>query len=122
MIKKEAFEGSGGFDEKIFMYMDEVDLFKRMKKQGYKVCFTPSVKVIHLHRASSKDNPEAVFTKELEGIKIYFKKYYSGSYPFVKLFLILGLVLRIIAFSLLGKTKRAKAYLEGLSVIWSELH
>lgn len=117
LIKKEAFEKTGGFDEKIFMYMDEVDLFKRTKDKGYKVCFTPSVKVIHLHRASSRDNLEAVFTKELEGIKIYFKKYYAGSYFLVKLFLILGLILRIVAFSLLGKTKRAKAYLEGLSVI-----
>lgn len=117
MIKKQVFEKVSGFDERIFMYMDEIDLCKRLQKNGYKVCFTPKAQAIHLHRASSKDNPEKAFTGELKGINLYFKKYYSEIYPLVKLFLIIGLILRIIAFSLLGKTARARAYMKGLSVV-----
>lgn len=117
LIKKEVFEKSGRFDESIFMYMDEIDLFKRLENIGFKVCFTPSIKAVHLHRASSKDNPEKVFTAEIKGIKIYFEKYYKNSYLLVKLVLIIGLILRIIAFSLLGKTARARAYMEGLSMV-----
>ncbi len=117
LIKKEIFEKVGMFDESIFMYMDEVDLCKRIKDKGFNICFMSSVAVTHLHRASSKDFPEKAFSRELGGIKIYFKKYYSTSYFFVKLFLIFGLILRVIAFSLLGKTARAKAYMEGLKVI-----
>lgn len=117
MIKREVFERAGEFDEKIFMYMDEVDLCKRIKLKGYKICFTPAISVIHLHRASSKDYPEQVLTKELNGIKFYLKKYFPNWYGVVKLFLILGLILRIIAFSILGKTARARAYMEGLKVI-----
>lgn len=117
MIKKQVFEKLKGFDEDIFMYMDEVDLCKRAKIKGFKVCFTPSVEVIHLHRASSKDNPENAFTRELTGIKYYFEKYYPKHYPFTRVFLFLGLILRILAFSLLGKINRAKAYARGLKVV-----
>lgn len=117
MIKKEVFQKVGGFDENIFMYMDEVDLCQRIKRAGFKVCFTPSITVVHLHRASSQDDPNRALVSELKGIKVYFEKYYSRSFPIVRLFLVLGLIFRIIAFSLLGRTKRARAYVEGLSVI-----
>lgn len=116
MIKKDIFEKVGGFDENIFMYMDEVDLCKRVNRAGFKVCFTPSIQVIHLQKAS-QGSPEKVFTLELKGIKYYFQKYFPNYYPLVKFFLILGLILRIIAFTLLGKTKRARSYVEGLSVV-----
>ncbi|HBQ51202.1 TPA: hypothetical protein DD690_04460 [Candidatus Daviesbacteria bacterium] len=116
MIKKDIFASVGGFDENIFMYMDEVDLCKRVNRAGFKVCFTPSIQVTHLQKAS-QESPEKVFTLELKGIKYYFQKYFPNYYPAVKIFLILGLILRIIVFALLGKTKRARSYLEGLSVI-----
>lgn len=116
LMRKAVFEKAGGFDEKIFMYMDEVDLCKRINMAGYKVCFTPDIAVTHLHRASSKDSPERAFAMELAGIKYYFEKYYS-IYPFLRIFLVLGLILRIIAFSFLGNTKRARAYLEALGEI-----
>ena len=111
MIKRQIFEKVGGFDENIFMYMDEVDLCKRVNFGGFKVYFTPSIQVTHLQR-SSQALPERVFVKELAGIRYYFQKYYGGIYPWVRLFLVLGLVLRTVAFALLGKTKRARAYVE----------
>lgn len=117
MVKQEVLDKAGGFDESIFMYMDEVDLCKRINMMGFKICFTPDIAVTHLHRASSKEAPERAFVMELKGIKYYFQKYYSGIYPFLRLFLVLGLIFRIIAFSLLGKTKRAGAYVEGLGVV-----
>lgn len=117
MIKRQVWEKTGGFDEKIFMYMDEVDLCKRINIAGFKICFTPDIVVTHLHGASSAALPEKAFVMELAGIRYYFKKYYGNIYPLVRLFLVLGLLLRVIAFSLLGQTKRARAYVEGLGVI-----
>lgn len=117
MIKREVFESVGMFDEDIFMYMDEVDLCKRIESSGYKACFTPEIEAVHLHGASSKQFPEQIFTNELKGIKVYFNKYYPLSYLYVKPFLILGLILRVFAFSILGKLGRAKAYVDGLGVI-----
>lgn len=117
MLKRAVFEKTHGFDENLFLYMEEVEWCKRIEEAGFKIWYVPQVEVTHLHGASSQLNPQKPYIQELKGIKYYFKKYYAGNYPLLKMFLILGLILRIMAFSLLGKTKRARAYLEGLAVI-----
>lgn len=117
MFKREVYKKVGGFDERIFMYMDEVEFCKRIKNAGFQIWYIPSIKVTHLHGTSSKFNPHLAFVNELKGLRYYLKKYYSGSYWLVRMFLIVGLILRVMAFSILGKTKRARAYVEGLGVI-----
>ncbi len=116
MIKTEIFEKTGGFDENLFMHMEEVEWCKRINMAHFKIWYVPQVEVVHLHGASSNFDLKDSFLNELKGIKYYLKKHYSFYLP-VKLFLILGLTLRGIAFSLLGKTKRARIYLEGLSYV-----
>ena len=117
MLKRKVFEETGGFDENIFMYLEEVEWCKRIKDEGCKVWYTPQFDVVHLHGASSKSNLQSMYIQELKGIKYYLKKHYSPAFYLVKPFLILGTVLRVITFSLLGKTLRARAYMEGLKVI-----
>lgn len=116
-LKKEIFEKTQGFDEKLFMHMEEVEWCRRIYDLGYKVWYVPQVSVTHLHGASTKFDLTSSFLNELKGIKYYLKKHYGSLYFPVKLLLILGLVLRVIAFSILGKTTRARIYVEGLSVV-----
>ncbi|MDD5043302.1 MAG: glycosyltransferase family 2 protein [Patescibacteria group bacterium] len=47
LIKRELFEKVGLFDEKFFIWFEEVDLCKRAQKNGYKVYFAPLGKIIH---------------------------------------------------------------------------
>ncbi len=117
MMRKEVYEKISGFDENLFMYSEEVEFCKRIKNAGYKIWYVPTIKVTHLHAASSNFDTSPAFVLELKGLKYYFKKYYANFYPLVKIFLIVGLILRVIAFALLLKMNRAKAYLKGLSVI-----
>lgn len=117
LLKKEVFNKTGGFDENIFMYLEEVEWCKRIEDKGFKVWYVPNVEAVHLHGASSNFDLTKGFLNELKGIKYYLKKHYASLYLLIKLALIKGLILRIIAFSLLGKTKRAKIYMEGLGVI-----
>lgn len=116
-FKKEVFDKTWGFDENLFMHMEEVEWCKRIKDLGFKIWYVPQVEVVHLHGASTKFDLGASFLNELKGIKYYLQKHYRNFYPPTKFFLILGLLLRVIAFSLLGKTQRARAYVEGLGVI-----
>lgn len=53
LCKKEYFDDLNGFDPKIFMYMEEVELFYRASKKGMTVWFEPSAKVVHIGSASS---------------------------------------------------------------------
>lgn len=117
MIKSEIFDKTKGFDENLFMHAEEVEWSKRINKFGYKIWYVPQIEVVHLHGASSDFDLSMSFLNEIKGIKYYLKKHYVNFYFLVKLFLILGLILRVIIFSLVGKTKRARIYLEGLSVI-----
>lgn len=117
MFKREVYERTGGFDENLFMHMEEVEWCKRIIKRGYKIWYVPSVEAVHLHGASTNFDLSASFLNELKGVKYFSLKHYKSSYQLVKIFLNLGLILRVIVFSLLGKTKRARVYLEGLKVV-----
>ncbi len=117
MLKRKVFEKTSGFDENLFMYLEEVEWCKRIRDYGFKVWYTPQFEVVHLHGASSKSYPQVLYINELKGIKYFFKKHYPIRSVLLKFFLVFGTTLRIIAFSLLGKTKRARAYMEGLWVI-----
>ncbi len=116
MLKRKVFEGVGGFDENIFMYLEEVELCKRMRDKGYKIWYVPTFEAIHLHGASSPDNSNALLN-ELRGIKYYFKKHFKNWYFIIKIALFKGLIFRIIIFSILRKTARVRIYREGLKVI-----
>lgn len=117
MLRREVFDKTSGFDENIFMYMDEVEWCKRIKDKGFKVWYVPQVEVVHLHGASNKFDLKVQYINELKGIQYYFKKHYPSQYLLVRPVLILGVILRIIAFSLFGKTQRARAYVEGLPYV-----
>lgn len=117
MLKREVFEVTDGFDEKLFMHMEEVEWCKRIREKGFKIWYVPQVSVVHLHGASTNFDLSSSFLNELKGIKYFLNKHYRHVYLLAKLFLIFGLIFRVIAFSLLGKTKRARIYMEGLKVV-----
>lgn len=117
MLKREVFKKTSGFDQELFMHMEEVEWCKRINDLGFKIWYVPQVEVTHLHGASTGFDLSQSFLNELKGIKYYLKKHYTDSYLACKFFLILGLLLRIIAFSIIGQTKRARIYLEGLGII-----
>jgi len=52
-IKKQVFEKIGGFDESFFAYLEDVDLFLRLKKKGFRFALNPNVFVIHNHLTTS---------------------------------------------------------------------
>lgn len=116
-LKRKVLEKVGGFDENFFMHMEEVEWCKRIKATGFKIWYVPQIEVVHLHGASTNFDLKSSFLNELSGIKYYLQKHYINFYLPIKLFLILGLILRMIVFSLLGKTQRARIYMEGLSAI-----
>lgn len=53
MMRKKVFQSLSGFDEQIFMYMEEVDLMYRARKQGFLVGFCKTAEFIHYGAFSS---------------------------------------------------------------------
>jgi GT2 family glycosyltransferase len=65
MIRKKLFEQVGGFDENFFLYFEEFDLCRRIKKLGLKLKIVASSKLVHLWGKSTKQRNDIkkVFSK-----------------------------------------------------------
>jgi GT2 family glycosyltransferase len=54
-FRRETFEQLGGFDERYFLYYEDVDLCARLRLRGYEVALCPDAKVVHhAHRSSHR--------------------------------------------------------------------
>lgn len=117
LIKRSVFAKVGGFDERIFMYSEEVDLCYRLKQAGMRIFYTPKVEVIHLKGASSKKSYEVAVVGEYQGLVNFFKKHKpSWQMIILKLTLALGALLRIVLFGMIEPGKR-QAYEKALKKI-----
>lgn len=47
LLRRQAFEDIGGFDEKLFLYGEDVDLSWRLRAAGWKLRYLPSARVVH---------------------------------------------------------------------------
>lgn len=52
-FRVEALKEVGAFDERYFMYPEDIDLSRRMASAGWRVRYWPGVTVVHYHRRSS---------------------------------------------------------------------
>jgi N-acetylglucosaminyl-diphospho-decaprenol L-rhamnosyltransferase len=56
IFRKNAFNDVGGFDEHYFMYYEDADICKRLRRMGWKIFLYPQFSVIHeAQRASAKN-------------------------------------------------------------------
>lgn len=64
IIKKEIFLEIGGFDEKYFLYYEDLDLCRRIRKNGLKIGYLPSVNIKHILGASGASHKTYQLLKE----------------------------------------------------------
>jgi len=53
-IPSQIFRQLDGFDERFFMYYEEVDLCRRLSANGYTIQYWPTLKAVHIGGASAK--------------------------------------------------------------------
>ncbi len=53
LFRTATFRELGGFDERYFLYYEDVDLCRRMKAAGYRVRLVPDIRVVHEARRES---------------------------------------------------------------------
>ncbi len=54
LVRREAIEQVGAFDENLFMYGEEPDFCYRLRRAGWKICFLRHVHIVHYKGQSSK--------------------------------------------------------------------
>ncbi len=117
MLNREVYERTKGFDDSIFMYGEEVEWCKRIEKKGFKMYYCPDFSITHLDKASSKGELAKPLLNEVKGLVRYFHQHYKNNYFIIKIILGFFLTLRLIIFTILGKSSRRKAYFEALKII-----
>ncbi len=116
MTKREYFEKVGGFDEGIFMYMEEIDLLYRAKKHGYQTYFIPDARFIHLGSASSEGKTYPIL-QVYRGFLYFYKKHYSpGAVTVLKGMLQLKARIAIFLGKLTGKNYLIETYGKAKSI------
>jgi N-acetylglucosaminyl-diphospho-decaprenol L-rhamnosyltransferase len=58
LLRRSAFAQIGGFDERYFMYMEDVDLGDRLGRAGWLSVYVPSAEVLHHKGHSTGHDPE----------------------------------------------------------------
>ncbi len=71
LIRKDIFFRLGGFDSKLFMFMEDVDYSWRLRLQRYKIGFESKAKVAHHFSGPSEDIAQ-LQAKDVETWKLYY--------------------------------------------------
>ena len=93
--RSEVVKEMGGFDERFFMYYEEVDLCKRIKDAGYRCSFYHKPEIIHLGGQSSSQIPAKTVYMNIKSLILYMKKGNNVFNCFILLLLFkLGILMR----------------------------
>lgn len=92
LIRRQAFEKVNGFDERYFLYFEDIDLCLRMRQLGGHIIYDPRLTVVHGRGASARTNSELANRAYRES-QVLFWKTHGGFWaaPMVQTYLrILG--------------------------------
>ncbi len=77
LLRREAFEQVGGFDEGYFMFFEDVDLGDRLGRAGWTNLYVPDVRVTHIGGTSWRSRPAAMIRAHHDSAY----RYLSHRYP-----------------------------------------
>ncbi len=102
MIPKKVLDKIGNFDERFFMYGEDVDLSFRIQKAGYTNFYFSESTIIHFKGESTKRGSLNYVRLFYKAMSFFVKKHYSGSKAGVFIFLIQVAILLRAFFSAIG--------------------
>jgi GT2 family glycosyltransferase len=121
MIPASVWAQVGGLDERIFMYMEEVDWCLRARAAGLAVRYMPGTRIIHVGQCSSRQAPTASYLHNLRSRVYYFRKHHgAAAVACAKTILALSLALKWLATRPRPATlENARIYAAGIEAVWA---
>ncbi|HEV8692451.1 MAG TPA: glycosyltransferase family 2 protein [Ideonella sp.] len=82
LIRKTVIDQVGLFDPLFFLYAEEVDLCRRVKRAGWQVHYFPGARVVHLGGESAKSDGNVIRHRQIDALSIesnllYFRKHHG---------------------------------------------
>jgi N-acetylglucosaminyl-diphospho-decaprenol L-rhamnosyltransferase len=78
LIRREAWDGLGGFDARYFMYMEDVDLCWRIGRAGWGVGYQPEAEVVHTQGVSADLHPYRMLAAHHRSMWLFARRTTSG--------------------------------------------
>lgn len=78
LVRREALQQVGGWDEGYFLHCEDLDLCMRFKLAEWKILFVPDVSVTHYQGTSSRSRPLFVLWHKHRGMWRFYRKFYGG--------------------------------------------
>jgi GT2 family glycosyltransferase len=105
-VRRDALDEVGFFDERFFLYWEDVDLCKRMVAGGWKVVYYPKATIEHCVGGSSERNLVRSVFEFHKSAYLYFMKHHKSCRFILKPLIIIGLLFRFNAVLLMQWTRR----------------
>jgi GT2 family glycosyltransferase len=96
LMRREAFERLGGFDEGYWMYMEDLDLSYRLARQGWQSWYEPGATVVHVKGGTigGDRSPRLEWAFHRGMYRFYRRHYAPERSPALNAFVYLGIGLR----------------------------
>ena len=78
LLRRKAFDEIGGFDERYFMYMEDVDLGDRLGRAGWLNVYAPGAEILHDKGHSTGRDPARNLRAHHESTYIYLSDRHTG--------------------------------------------
>lgn len=95
MFCKQVYNEIGGFDERFFMYGEDLDFCKRVLDKGWKTVYVSDAKIIHFGGQSSGKRRIKSLINFYEAMWLYYKKHFKYNF-LINLLVWLGIKIRMI--------------------------
>lgn len=115
-FRSEYFKKMNGYDEKYFMYVEDMDICFRARKSGYKILFSPVV--ILKHKGQGSSNRTFAIVNIYKGLSIFYKLHGAFlQYIYVRLLLMVKAYLIIVMGMIMNKPRLSATYKEAVKAL-----
>jgi len=96
VVRRLAFESVGGFDERYFMYLEDVDLCWRLHRAGWRVRYEPDAEVVHEQGRSASRHPYSMLLAHHVSMWRFARRTAERSEKMLLPLVFLGLLVRVV--------------------------
>ena len=117
LVRRETLDEVGGFDERFFMFNEEVDLCYRVRAAGWSVVFWPGAEFVHVGGASTAPSWPQMYQEQLRSHLRFLDKHGGPvQAEHGRKLLWVAMRLRVLVFGILGRRDRSR--LSGEAAAW----
>ena len=115
LVRRQLIDEIGGFDERFFMYNEEVDFCYRARAAGWSVVFSPEAEFVHVGGASSLQRPQ-MYREQLRSHLRFLAKHHGVSQAErARRLLAFAMWIRAVVFGVVRRPERRSLSLDAAS-------